>query len=80
MLVQHENLLKLISCCSEAKEKVLQHRGTNILVEAQECVLCYEYAPKGSLVQYLLGTIMRGQHIFPFHKLFLCIYITVFGL
>lgn len=64
MLVHHKNLLNLISCCSEAKEKVLQQNDTNIIIEAQECVLCYEYAPKGSLVKYLSGTIMCGQHIF----------------
>ncbi|OEL31937.1 Cysteine-rich receptor-like protein kinase 36 [Dichanthelium oligosanthes] len=53
MALQHENILKLLSCCSEAKKKVVEHKGKYILVDTEECVLCYEYVPKGSLQNYL---------------------------
>ena len=59
MVVDHENILKILSCCSEAKKKVVEHKGKYILVDTDECVLCYEYAPKGSLRGYLSG--MRGH-------------------
>ncbi|XP_066336997.1 uncharacterized protein [Miscanthus floridulus] len=53
MAVQHQNILKLLSCCSEAKKEVVEHNGKYIVVEMDQYVLCYEYAPKGSLHDYL---------------------------
>lgn len=53
MVIQHENIQRLLSCCSEAKKNVVEHKGKYILVDTDECVLCYEYAPKGSLRDYL---------------------------
>ncbi|CAL4994133.1 unnamed protein product [Urochloa decumbens] len=59
MALQHENIVKLLSCCSEAKKKVVEHKGKYILVDTEECVLCYEYVPKGSLQNYLSGDTNR---------------------
>lgn len=53
MAVQHDNIVRLISCCSESKKKVMEHKGRFILVDLDECVLCYEFVPKGSLHDYL---------------------------
>ncbi|CAO2143825.1 unnamed protein product [Urochloa humidicola] len=53
MAVQHGNIVKLLSCCSEAKKKVVEHKGKFILVDMDECVLCYEFLPQGNLHYYL---------------------------
>lgn len=56
MVLHHENIVKLLSCCHEATKKMLEHNGKYILVDIDEFVLCYEYVPKGSLADYLSGT------------------------
>lgn len=53
MAVEHGNIVKLLSCCSETKKKVVPHSGRFIIVDTDEFVLCYEFVPKGSLREYL---------------------------
>nr|TKW00189.1 hypothetical protein SEVIR_8G091450v2 [Setaria viridis] len=53
MAVQHDNIVKLLSCCSESKKKVVEDKGRFILVDMDECVLCYEFLHKESLHDYL---------------------------
>ncbi|CAN6342820.1 unnamed protein product [Urochloa humidicola] len=59
MAVQHDNIVKLLSCCSESKKKVVEHKGKFILVDMDECVLCYEFLPKGNLHDYLSDSTKR---------------------
>ncbi|RCV37788.1 hypothetical protein SETIT_8G090000v2 [Setaria italica] len=53
MAVQHDNIVKLLSCCSESKKKVVEEKGRFVLVDMDECVLCYEFLHKESLHDYL---------------------------
>lgn len=41
MAFQHDNIVKLLSCCSEAQNKVVEHKGKFIFVDMDECVLYY---------------------------------------
>ncbi|WVZ53195.1 hypothetical protein U9M48_004169 [Paspalum notatum var. saurae] len=59
IVVRHENIQKLLSYCSEAIKNVVEHKGKYILVDTDECILCYEYAPKGSLREYLADASKR---------------------
>ncbi|AQK58508.1 putative protein kinase superfamily protein isoform X1 [Zea mays] len=49
MAIQHENIVRLYGYCHELQKKVIEHNGRYILVDVVQSMLCYEYAPKGSL-------------------------------
>lgn len=71
MAIEHENILKLLSYCREARKKLVEHNGRYIIVDATECILCYEYASKGSIDKYIFGMRVHYATYFPFLPLFL---------
>jgi hypothetical protein len=70
MAVEHDNIVKLLRCSSEAKKNVVQYKGRYILVDMDECVLWYEFAPNGSLRDYLSGMMRRMQCLLQDHQHF----------
>jgi len=63
MAIEHENILKLLSYCSEAQKKVVLHNNKYIIADTTECILCYEYASKGSIEKYIFGMEFTMLHI-----------------
>ena len=55
MVLQHENIVKLVAYCREAQSRLVQSNGRHIIAEITETLLCYEYLPNGSLDQSLFG-------------------------
>jgi len=55
LVAQHENIVKLLGFCRKITKKVVEHNARFILVDKDECVLCYEHVPRGSLHDYLSG-------------------------
>ncbi|KAE8811841.1 Cysteine-rich receptor-like protein kinase 10 [Hordeum vulgare] len=55
MVLEHENIVKLVAYCREAQKKLVQSNGRYIIAEVIDTVLCYEYLPKGSLHNNLFG-------------------------
>ena len=55
MVLEHENIVKLVAYCREAQNKLVQSNGRYIIAEITDTVLCYEYLPKGSLHKNLFG-------------------------
>ncbi|XP_066339867.1 cysteine-rich receptor-like protein kinase 26 isoform X1 [Miscanthus floridulus] len=53
LVAQHENIVKLLGFCRQITKKVVEHNARFILVDKDECVLCYEHVPRGSLRDYL---------------------------
>lgn len=53
---KHENIVQLIACCSEEREKTVERDGIYHDVDVVESILCYEYFPMGSLYDNLFGT------------------------
>lgn len=49
MALNHENIVKLVGYCHETQRKVVQNNGRYIVADIAECLLCYEYLPKGSV-------------------------------
>ncbi|KAL6660742.1 hypothetical protein ACP70R_001777 [Stipagrostis hirtigluma subsp. patula] len=59
MAIDHENIVKLVGFCHEMQKKVIEHNGRYIIVDVVESLLCYEYAPKGSLNDYVFDNAYR---------------------
>jgi serine/threonine protein kinase len=55
--VGHQNIVRFIGHCSETKGKAVQMNGKTVMAEERERLLCFEYIRKGSLDNYLTGTI-----------------------
>ncbi|CAM0948265.1 unnamed protein product [Alopecurus aequalis] len=55
MVLEHENIVKLVAYCREAHNRLVQSYGKHIIAEITETLLCYEYLPTGSLVKNLFG-------------------------
>ena len=55
MALHHKNVVKLVGYCHEGQKKVVQNNGRYIVADVFECLLCYEYLPKGSLQKNLFG-------------------------
>ncbi|TVU25874.1 hypothetical protein EJB05_28389 [Eragrostis curvula] len=49
MALNHENIVKLVGYCHESQKKVVQNNGRYVVADIVECLLCYEYLPKGSV-------------------------------
>ncbi|XP_044327201.1 cysteine-rich receptor-like protein kinase 26 [Triticum aestivum] len=55
MVLEHENIVKLVAFCREAQNRLVQSNGRHIIAEIIETLLCYEYLPKGGLDKSLVG-------------------------
>jgi len=51
--LQHQNIVRLIGCCYESQERIVEYKGKFILAEKRYRALCLEYMHKGSLDNYL---------------------------
>lgn len=56
MVLEHDNIVKLVAFCLEAQSRLVQSNGRHIIAEITETLLCYEYLPKGGLHKNLFGT------------------------
>jgi hypothetical protein len=57
MSLKHDNIVELIHYCHERVKKAVQHNRRYVIVDVIESCLCYRYLPKGSLDNYLYGTL-----------------------
>uniref|UniRef100_A0ACD5TRH8 Uncharacterized protein n=2 Tax=Avena sativa TaxID=4498 RepID=A0ACD5TRH8_AVESA len=55
MVLEHENIVKLLAFCREAQNRLVQISGRHIIAEITETLLCYEFFPNGSLEKNLFG-------------------------
>lgn len=55
MVLEHENIAKLVAFCYETQNKLLQNGNRYIQAAVTETVLCYEYLPMGSLENHIYG-------------------------
>lgn len=56
MALQHENIVKLVGYCRVAQETVVEQKGRYVVADTADCLLCYEYLPKGSLLDHMFGS------------------------
>ncbi|TVU06754.1 hypothetical protein EJB05_47543, partial [Eragrostis curvula] len=56
MALDHENIVKLVGYCQESQKEVVQKNGRYAVATVAECLLCYEYLPKGSVHKNLFDT------------------------
>lgn len=54
--VRHNNIVKYIGYCADTQGYLMEIEGKQRIVEEPQRLLCFEYAPNGSLQQYLEGT------------------------
>ncbi|KAM0904999.1 hypothetical protein ACQ4PT_017641 [Festuca glaucescens] len=55
MVLQHQNIVKLVGYCHEGQKKVVQNNGRYIVADVFESLLCYEYLEMGSLQKNLFA-------------------------
>jgi len=55
MVLEHENIVKLVAFRREAQSKLVQSNGRHIIADITETLLCYEFLPRGSLDKNLFG-------------------------
>ncbi|KAF2933582.1 hypothetical protein DAI22_04g094600 [Oryza sativa Japonica Group] len=53
MRVQHKNIVRFIGYCNETRHELMEVNGEYVLCKMIYKVLCFEYLPRGSLVNYL---------------------------
>jgi len=53
MVLEHENIVKMVAYCREAQNRLVQMDGSSVGIT--ETLLCYEYLPMGSLDKQLFG-------------------------
>nr|WEM02089.1 wheat tandem kinase WTK-TM [Triticum dicoccoides] len=59
--INHENIVRLVSCCQETRYKHIEHKGELVFAKLQEIALCSEYLPGGSLDKHVSDE-SRGLH------------------
>ena len=57
ILVQHKNIVQFLGTCVYTQEEAMQYPGELIMPDTQERLLCFEYVSKGSLDNYISGTL-----------------------
>jgi len=55
MVLEHENIVRLIAYGREAQNRLVQINGRHIIAEITETLLCYEFFPNGSLEKNIFG-------------------------
>jgi serine/threonine protein kinase len=50
---KHKNIVKFLGYCSETRRELLKFNGTNVMGEAPQKLLCFEYVPNGNIKHYL---------------------------
>ncbi|KAF7005587.1 hypothetical protein CFC21_020700 [Triticum aestivum] len=55
MVLEHENIVKLIAYCYDTNNRLVLSNGRHIIAEITETLLCYEYLAKGGLDKNLFG-------------------------
>ncbi|XP_037488269.1 cysteine-rich receptor-like protein kinase 26 isoform X2 [Triticum dicoccoides] len=60
MMLNHPNIVRLVSYCYETQRKHIEFEGRIVFGETTYKALCFEYMPKGSLQKHLSG--MRHLH------------------
>jgi len=55
MVLEHENIVKLVAFCREKQNRLVQINGRHIIAEITETLLCYEFFPNGSVDKKLFG-------------------------
>ncbi|KAJ1265661.1 hypothetical protein BS78_08G093200 [Paspalum vaginatum] len=51
--IRHQNVVRLIGYCHEARRKFIEHNGQLVWAQQIERALCFEYMPGGSLDKYI---------------------------
>ncbi|XBI24922.1 hypothetical protein VPH35_049936 [Triticum aestivum] len=55
MMVQHQNIVRLVGYCYEIAHKAVEHNGRYVLASVEDRALCFEYLQGGSLDKHLSG-------------------------
>ena len=58
MILQHQNIIRLVGYCYEIAHKVMEYNGQYVYAGAEERALCFEYLQGGSLDKHLSGMIV----------------------
>lgn len=58
---KHRNIVRFLGYCSETQGELREFNGKNVLGEAQQKLLCFEYVPNGNIKHYLQGDKSQGD-------------------
>ncbi|KAL6870575.1 hypothetical protein ACP4OV_014423 [Aristida adscensionis] len=53
MRVRHQNIVRFVGYCYEARKKHMEYNGKYVFAERPKLLLCFEYMPNGSLDRYI---------------------------
>ncbi|XP_071681890.1 cysteine-rich receptor-like protein kinase 10 [Lolium perenne] len=56
MMVRHKNVVRFLGCCADTQGSMERYNGKYVMADVQQRLLCFEYLPKGSLLEYITGT------------------------
>ncbi|CAN6328978.1 unnamed protein product [Urochloa humidicola] len=51
--VKHKNIVRLLGYCSDTPKQVVKYKGAYVLAEYRIRILCFEYVPNKSLLDYI---------------------------
>ena len=58
MKAKHKNVIRFLGYCADAHGKVDDYEGKFVIAELRTWLLCFEYAPNGTLDKYITGKII----------------------
>ncbi|CAO2144752.1 unnamed protein product [Urochloa humidicola] len=53
MKVKHKNIVRFLGYCADTQGKVSNYKGTNVMADVRQRLLCFEYLPQGSLHNHI---------------------------
>ena len=62
MKAKHKNIVRFLGYCVDTQGKVDSYEGKFIIADLRTWLLCFEYAPNGTLQKYITGR--TGMHRF----------------
>jgi serine/threonine protein kinase len=58
MKAKHKNIVRCLGYCSDTQGQMVKYNGQFVMADVRQRLLCFEYVPKGTLDEYIKGTII----------------------
>uniref|UniRef100_A0ACD5YHN6 Uncharacterized protein n=1 Tax=Avena sativa TaxID=4498 RepID=A0ACD5YHN6_AVESA len=55
MKTKHEHIVRFLGYCSDTQGIMVDYEGSIVMADVRQMLLCFEYLPRGSLDNYIIG-------------------------
>jgi serine/threonine protein kinase len=57
MRVKHNNIVRFLGYCADTQGRMCDYGGNFVMADVRQRLLCFEFLPNRSLVEYITGTV-----------------------